>query len=171
MLSIPHLIVIFIVALVVFGPEKLPELARNIGKVMAEFRRHTNDLKSTFEGHLRDLEREADARRIGGGPQPVPNVPPPAAQQAMATPTIAAPGTIPSNAPNAAAVAAGASAQTPASPVEIPDAGVRKHPADDPYLANLDFEPPEDPDMRKPAEPQESDKNPERVTDGDTRSV
>ncbi|MFY9729587.1 MAG: twin-arginine translocase TatA/TatE family subunit [Candidatus Acidiferrales bacterium] len=66
MLSIPHLIIIFIVALVVFGPDKLPELARNLGKVMAEFRRATGDLRSTFEGHMRDLEREADTRRIGG---------------------------------------------------------------------------------------------------------
>jgi sec-independent protein translocase protein TatB len=65
MLSIPHLIIIFVVALVVFGPEKLPELARNLGKVMAEFRRATGDLRSTFEGHMRDLERETDTRRIG----------------------------------------------------------------------------------------------------------
>ena len=66
MLSIPHLIIIFVVALVVFGPEKLPELARNLGKVMGEFRRATGDLRSTFEGHMRDLEREAEQRRIGG---------------------------------------------------------------------------------------------------------
>ena len=66
MLSIPHLIIIFVVALVVFGPEKLPEFARNLGKVMAEFRRATGDLRSTFEGHMRDLEREADSRQIGG---------------------------------------------------------------------------------------------------------
>lgn len=66
MLSIPHLIIIFVVALVVFGPEKLPELARNLGKVMAEFKRATGELRSTFEGHMRDLEREADTRRIGG---------------------------------------------------------------------------------------------------------
>jgi sec-independent protein translocase protein TatB len=66
MLSIPHLIIIFVVALVVFGPEKLPELARNLGKVMAEFRRATGDLRSTFEGHMRDLERETETRRIGG---------------------------------------------------------------------------------------------------------
>jgi sec-independent protein translocase protein TatB len=66
MLSIPHLIIIFVVALVVFGPENLPELARNLGKVMAEFKRATGDLRSTFEGHMRDLEREADSRRIGG---------------------------------------------------------------------------------------------------------
>lgn len=68
MLSVPHLIVIFVVALVVFGPEKLPELARNLGKVMAEFRRATGDIRSTFEDHLRDLEREADDRRIGSAP-------------------------------------------------------------------------------------------------------
>ncbi|MGA2719687.1 MAG: twin-arginine translocase TatA/TatE family subunit [Candidatus Acidiferrales bacterium] len=64
MLSIPHLIIVFIVALVVFGPEKLPELARNLGKIMGEFKRATGDLRSTFEGHLRDLEREADQRRL-----------------------------------------------------------------------------------------------------------
>ena len=74
MLSIPHLIIIFVVALVVFGPEKLPELARNLGKVMAEFRRATGDLRSTFEDHMRDLEREADTRRIGGGTNAPPRV-------------------------------------------------------------------------------------------------
>ena len=66
MLSVPHLIIIFVVALVVFGTEKLPELARNLGKVMAEFKRATGELRSTFEGHMRDLERESDSRRIGG---------------------------------------------------------------------------------------------------------
>jgi sec-independent protein translocase protein TatB len=66
MLSIPHLIIIFVVALVVFGPEKLPELARTLGKLMGEFRRATGELRGTFEDHLRDLEREADQRKIGG---------------------------------------------------------------------------------------------------------
>ena len=93
MLSIPHLIVIFVVALIVFGPEKLPELARNLGKVMAEFKRATGDLRSTFEGHLRDLEREADHRRIGEPPLPP-------AQSAGA---LAAPGTVPATPPHAAA--------------------------------------------------------------------
>jgi TatA/E family protein of Tat protein translocase len=102
MLSIPHLIIIFVVALVVFGPEKLPELARNLGKVMAEFRRATGDLRSTFEGHMRDLEREADTRRIGGG----------APTQAQASPILAtvppptetsAPGTVPTLPPQVGA--------------------------------------------------------------------
>jgi TatA/E family protein of Tat protein translocase len=82
MLSIPHLIIIFVVALIVFGPEKLPELARNLGKVMGEFKRATGELRGTFEGHLRDLEREAEQRRIGGLP-----------------PVTPAEGTVPANAP------------------------------------------------------------------------
>lgn len=63
MLSLPHLVIVFVVALVVFGPEKLPELAKNVGKFMAEFRRMTGEFKSTFEGHMRELEREADERK------------------------------------------------------------------------------------------------------------
>jgi len=75
MLSLPHLIILFVVVLVVFGPEKLPDLARNLGKFMAEFRRVTGDFKSTFEGHMRDLERETEERRAGRTPAAA--VPPP----------------------------------------------------------------------------------------------
>jgi TatA/E family protein of Tat protein translocase len=94
MLSIPHLIIIFVVALVVFGPEKLPELARNLGKVLAEFRRATGELRGTFEGHLQDLERETQQRQIGGG----------AASSTPAAPQ-ATPGTVTADPPNAAATA------------------------------------------------------------------
>ena len=97
MLSIPHLIIIFVVALVVFGPEKLPELARNLGKMMAEFRRATGDLRNTFDGHMRDLERETEQRRIGGPPAtPVPASP---------LPSMPTDGTMPSNPPNTSATA------------------------------------------------------------------
>jgi TatA/E family protein of Tat protein translocase len=97
MLSIPHLIIIFVVALVVFGPEKLPELARTLGKVMGEFRRATGDLRSTFEDHMRDLEREADQRRIGGGPK----VSPPTTSAVTTAPSTEQPtGTVPTSAPN-----------------------------------------------------------------------
>ena len=67
MFSVAHLVIIFVVALIVFGPEKLPDLARNLGKVMGEFRRATGDLRSTFEGHMRDLEREAELRKVREG--------------------------------------------------------------------------------------------------------
>jgi len=59
MLSVPHMIVIFLVVLVVFGPQKLPELARSLGKLMAEFRKASTDFKSAFEEEMRDLERQA----------------------------------------------------------------------------------------------------------------
>jgi len=57
-LGVPEMAVIFILALVLFGPKKLPELGRTIGKAMTEFRRASNDLKATFEREMHTLERE-----------------------------------------------------------------------------------------------------------------
>jgi sec-independent protein translocase protein TatB len=59
MLSMTHMIVVFVIALVVFGPQKLPELARGLGKIMAEFRKASSDFKSAFEQEMRDLDRQA----------------------------------------------------------------------------------------------------------------
>ena len=53
------MIVLFIVVLVVFGPQKLPELARGLGKMMAEFRKASTDFKSAFEEEMREMERQA----------------------------------------------------------------------------------------------------------------
>jgi TatA/E family protein of Tat protein translocase len=53
------MIVLFIVVLVVFGPQKLPELARGLGKLMAEFRKASTDFKSAFEEEMREMERAA----------------------------------------------------------------------------------------------------------------
>jgi sec-independent protein translocase protein TatB len=59
MFSIPHMIVLFVVVLVVFGPHKLPELARGLGKLMAEFRKASTDFKLAFEEEMRNVERQA----------------------------------------------------------------------------------------------------------------
>src|SRR5262249_6836479 len=59
MFSVPHLVVLFIVVLVVFGPHKLPELARGLGKLMAEFRKASTDFKLAFEEEMRNVERQA----------------------------------------------------------------------------------------------------------------
>ena len=59
MLSMTHMAVLFIVVLVIFGPHKLPELARGLGKLMAEFRKASTDFKSAFEQEMRDIERQA----------------------------------------------------------------------------------------------------------------
>jgi TatA/E family protein of Tat protein translocase len=52
-LGVPELILIFVVALIVFGPKRLPEIGRTLGKAMAEFRKATDDLKSTVEREIR----------------------------------------------------------------------------------------------------------------------
>lgn len=59
MLSMTHMVVLFIVVLVVFGPQKLPELARGLGKLMAEFRKASTDFRAAFEQEMRDIERQA----------------------------------------------------------------------------------------------------------------
>jgi TatA/E family protein of Tat protein translocase len=57
-IGVQEMIAIFVIALILFGPKKLPELARTLGKALSEFRRAKNELKSSFETHLRELERE-----------------------------------------------------------------------------------------------------------------
>ena len=62
MLSLPHLVVLFVIALVIFGPQKLPELARMLGKATAEFRKMTNDFRYALEDEVRELERQTRIR-------------------------------------------------------------------------------------------------------------
>ena len=59
--GVQEMIVIFLVALVLFGPKKLPELGKTIGKAITEFRRAQSELKSTFETHMRELEKENES--------------------------------------------------------------------------------------------------------------
>ncbi|HUA85546.1 MAG TPA: twin-arginine translocase TatA/TatE family subunit [Bryobacteraceae bacterium] len=59
-IGVQEMVVIFILALVLFGPKKLPELGRTIGKALTEFRRASNDLKASFEREMHNLEREAE---------------------------------------------------------------------------------------------------------------
>ena len=64
-LGFPELIFIFLLALLIFGPKKLPELGRTLGKAMAEFRKATTDLKRTINAELLEQElRDADPRKI-----------------------------------------------------------------------------------------------------------
>ncbi len=57
-IGIPEMIFIFVFALLVFGPKKLPELGRQFGKGLAEFRRASNELKSTFQREMDNIEAE-----------------------------------------------------------------------------------------------------------------
>ncbi len=58
-LGMQEIIIIFILALIVFGPRKLPELGKTIGKGLAEFKKASNELKQTWEDEVRlDKEKE-----------------------------------------------------------------------------------------------------------------
>lgn len=61
-IGMPELIVIFVIALIIFGPRKLPELGRSLGKGINEFKRASNELKSTFEEEVR-VEEQRDKER------------------------------------------------------------------------------------------------------------
>jgi sec-independent protein translocase protein TatB len=101
MLSVPHMIVVFIVVLVVFGPQKLPELARTFGKLMAEFRKASGDFKNAFEEEMRDLERQTRLAELK--------------RQALEAATVSSPATLASPAGVATALPESTSADTRAT--------------------------------------------------------
>ena len=55
-IGIPELLIIVAIALIVFGPNKLPELAKAFGRAMREFRKATEEVKESFEAETKDLE-------------------------------------------------------------------------------------------------------------------
>jgi sec-independent protein translocase protein TatA len=61
--GVPELIIIFTIALIIFGPRKLPELGKSLGKSLAEFKRASNELKSTLDEEIRTEERRSAERQ------------------------------------------------------------------------------------------------------------
>jgi len=52
-IGMPEMIIILVIALIVFGPRKLPELGRSLGKSINEFKKASNELRSTLEDEIR----------------------------------------------------------------------------------------------------------------------
>jgi TatA/E family protein of Tat protein translocase len=73
-IGMPELIIIFIIALIIFGPRKLPELGRSLGKSLAEFKKASNELKSTLEEEIRLEEQRSalDEKKAAAQTQPAP---------------------------------------------------------------------------------------------------
>jgi TatA/E family protein of Tat protein translocase len=63
-IGMPELIIIFVIALIIFGPRKLPELGRSLGKSLAEFKRASNELKSTLEEEIRIEEQQQRSAEV-----------------------------------------------------------------------------------------------------------
>ena|SRR5215469_663740 len=67
-MSFADTVVLFVLALLLFGPKKLPGIARQIGKALAEFKRASNEFKAQIEAEISQLEleekRKADAEKL-----------------------------------------------------------------------------------------------------------
>ncbi len=59
-LGISEMIFIFVLALIIFGPKKMPEIGRQIGRALAEFKRASNDFKAQIETEIRQMEVETN---------------------------------------------------------------------------------------------------------------
>lgn len=61
--GVPELIIIFTIALIIFGPRKLPELGKSLGKSLAEFKRASNELKNTLDEEIRMEDHRMEDQR------------------------------------------------------------------------------------------------------------
>ena len=68
-IGMPELIIIFVIALIIFGPRKLPELGKSLGRSLSEFRRASNELRSTLDDEIR-LEEQKNATRTAAPSDP-----------------------------------------------------------------------------------------------------
>ena len=81
-LGMPEMIFIFLLALVIFGPKKLPELGRQLGKALAEFKKASNEFKNQLEVEMMNIELEERAKKL---PEPAPQILP--AEKLLETPS------------------------------------------------------------------------------------
>jgi TatA/E family protein of Tat protein translocase len=63
-LGIPELIVIFVIALVVFGPKKLPDLGKSIGRAMAEFKKAQQEFQDSVQAEMKEVEKTAELEKV-----------------------------------------------------------------------------------------------------------
>ena len=87
-IGMPELIIIFVIALIIFGPRKLPELGRSLGRSLSEFKRASNELKSTLEEEIRmeEQQQKAEPRQAAAAPTVVSSTVSEPAAAAPATP-------------------------------------------------------------------------------------
>lgn len=72
-IGMPELVVIFVIALLIFGPRKLPELGRSLGRSINEFKRASNELRNTLEDEVRlDEQRTTAAKNAASTTPPSP---------------------------------------------------------------------------------------------------
>jgi sec-independent protein translocase protein TatA len=80
-IGMPELIVIFVIALIIFGPRRLPELGRSLGRGINEFKRASNDLRNTLEEEVK-LEEQRTPPAPNAHSTPAKDVEPPTSRSA-----------------------------------------------------------------------------------------
>jgi TatA/E family protein of Tat protein translocase len=92
-IGMPELIIILVIALIIFGPRKLPELGRSLGRSINEFKKASNELRSTLEEEIQ-VEEQRDRVKAAASATPPSATPPPVdATTVSRTTTTAEPGT------------------------------------------------------------------------------
>jgi sec-independent protein translocase protein TatA len=87
-IGMPELIIILVIALIIFGPRKLPELGRSLGKSIGEFKKASNELRSTLEEEIRvEEQRERTTTQTASAPPPTATTTPPAGETVHRTPS------------------------------------------------------------------------------------
>ncbi|MBP1634140.1 MAG: tatAd 2 [Acidobacteria bacterium] len=74
-IGMPELIVIFVIALIIFGPRKLPELGKSLGRSISEFKRASNELRNTLEEEIRVDDQRQKSAAATPAPAPVSSAP------------------------------------------------------------------------------------------------
>jgi TatA/E family protein of Tat protein translocase len=87
-IGMPELIIILVIALIIFGPRKLPELGRSLGKSIGEFKKASNELRSTLEEEIRieeqrDRAEEQRQRTAAAAASTPPSATPPAVDETV----------------------------------------------------------------------------------------
>ena len=85
-IGMPELIIILVIALIIFGPRKLPELGRSLGRSINEFKKASNELRSTLEEEIR-VEEQKDRANATAAATPPSATPPPVDATVSRTPT------------------------------------------------------------------------------------
>ena len=63
-LGLPELIVIFVIALVVFGPKKLPDLGKSVGRAMAEFKKAQQEFQESVQAEMKEVENTTNLKEV-----------------------------------------------------------------------------------------------------------
>lgn len=83
-IGMQEMVIILVLALIIFGPRKLPELGRSLGKSINEFKRASNDLRNSLDDEIRSEERRTAAAAASTTSTDPANLPSPAAPETVA---------------------------------------------------------------------------------------